>query len=797
MSQEDQEVIVIVEDQEQQKDSLPFDQARIEQTKLFGTNQTNSLFPTNDQPKTRFVLSIDGGGVRGTLAGSILATLEKEVIQEIAKHFAELGEKPPTNNFSLTSCFDLVVGTSTGGIIALGAGISNNGGPFDFKFSASDLGDLYTNNSSQIFSKEFKHGKLREFLISSRYDPTGLEIVMEKYFGKAKLSDLVIPVMVTSYDLNRQELVVFDSEMAKPKGELTMRQLPSDYYLKDIALATSAAPTFFPIRTIESITDPSDKHDYIDAAVTANNPTMLAYLKAKKMYPGDSINIVSLGCGYEGIDRPSLEGKIEWAKTISSLMIQGASNLTEYLMQQMVDLSPLDKYWRIDVKLDQAALDLTSEDYLKSLKILGSSLRTNDGNAYKNIRDTIIDFYRSKSFYTCFKLIEKVESQLMSPKYRKNDQVRIDLSDVGLTPIALWEVVHYLKNQVDYEKIYKIDLSGQTITVEILEQLLHLRTEEAPEKLKKKHCSVEKLTVKTQILEEKCLIHKLIMRDCQLSGQVLAWLVNKSKLFDVLDLGGSVKLSECDSGFLDSLCQLSERGNVILEGKAYWVIGNHYRYFEKFDHCRKSYKKGSELGDVDCEYLDCLMGYFTDNLQDRNEQLHQILKNRNERVGYLLGLAIEQRNLSNNEQAQQSRSSIDSPSSSSPSSSSPMKIPQENDPLPPEFVEYEIENHHALCVDWYVRVSQSISTKDSSQPWIDKAKLRLSKGKTLLPAASSLGLVLYPQGANTTIGEAILSKKERKDQQKKEKQEEKEREKERKRLEKMEKKELKQKMKNQ
>ena len=317
---------------------------------------TKSLMNQEGSSKTRFVLSIDGGGIRGIIPGSILSSLEREIAQIIAKHFDDMGEKPPVHNFCLTSCFDLVAGTSTGGIIALGAGISTNGGRFEFKYNAGDLGDLYTKNGATIFSKEFKHNKLREFLTSSRYDPAGLETVMQQYFGDYKLSDLVTPVLVTSFDLNRQELVVFDSEKARPKGELSKKQLPPDYYCRDIALATSAAPTFFPIRTIESINDPSDKHDYIDGAVTANNPTMLAYVRAKKMFPGDHIHVVSLGCGYENIERPTLEGKIEWAKTISNLMITGASNLTESLMQQMIELSPNDKYWRIDIKLSEVSL---------------------------------------------------------------------------------------------------------------------------------------------------------------------------------------------------------------------------------------------------------------------------------------------------------------------------------------------------------------------------------------------------------------------------------------------------------
>nr|CAG4717988.1 unnamed protein product [Naegleria fowleri] len=747
-------------------------------------------FDRNDhEAKTRFVLSIDGGGIRGIIPGSILASLEKEVIREIVKHFDQLGEKPPVHNFALTSCFDLIAGTSTGGIIALGSGISPNHSRFNFKYNASDLGDLYTNNGSIIFSKENKHNKLREFLTSSRYDPSGLESVLTQYFGTYKLSDLVIPVLVTSFDLNRQELVVFDSEKAKPQGELTQRQLPSDYYLRDIALATSAAPTFFPIRTIESITDPSDKHDYIDGAVTANNPTMLAYLKAKKLYPGDNIYVISLGCGYENIERPVLEGKLEWAKTISSLMITGASNLTESLMQQMVELSPNDKYWRIDVKLDQCHLDVTSEDFLKSLKIIGTSLRTNDDHAYKTIRDTIIDFYASKNFYTCFRLIEEVEQQLESPKLRKNGHIRIDLSDKGLTPIALWEVVHYLKNQISFESIYKLDLSGQEITIEILEQLLYLRTGEAPSKHKKKHPSLKRKEMVTidanKPLANAPLIKRFIMRDCKISGQVLTWLIHQSDiLYEYLDLVGCVKCSECDSGFLDSLCVIAEKEGVTLEGKAWWLIANHYRFFEKFEKARVAFWKGSKLGDVDCEYLESLMGYYMDvnlSLGERIEKLHDLLKKRNERMTYMMGVAIEKKQTEEGSMIEKSPSlpNLENASSGSLKRNSTVLIsnhvttslPVEEDPLPMEFVNYEIENHHALCVDWYVRTSQSINTNDSAQPWIQKSKTRQL---SLLPAANTPLIASFRNmnyASSSSLQEfQLLTKKERKEQKKLEKQ---------------------------
>ena len=68
------------------------------------------------------------------------------------------------------------------------------------------------------------------------------EVIREivKHFDQLGEKTPVIPVLVTSFDLNRQELVVFNSEKAKPQGELTQRQLPSG----DIALATQLLQLF-------------------------------------------------------------------------------------------------------------------------------------------------------------------------------------------------------------------------------------------------------------------------------------------------------------------------------------------------------------------------------------------------------------------------------------------------------------------------------------------------------------------------------------------------------------------------
>lgn len=127
------------------------------------------------------VLAIDGGGIRGIIPAIILSELQKR-----------LG-KP------LWQSFDLIAGTSTGGIIALGIGTRcNNNGPY----SPDQLVDLYVQNGGAIFKKNWF--TFERELVHPKYSPDSLEAALEKFFQATELRTALTPLLISSYDLQSQ-----------------------------------------------------------------------------------------------------------------------------------------------------------------------------------------------------------------------------------------------------------------------------------------------------------------------------------------------------------------------------------------------------------------------------------------------------------------------------------------------------------------------------------------------------------------------------------------------------------------
>ncbi len=297
---------------------------------------------------TRKVLSIDGGGIRGIVPAMILRHLEEEAGRPVSR------------------MFDLVAGTSTGGILALGlVAPTGEGTP---KYSADDLVGLYREEGPNIFSRSFWYW-LRSLgnLVDAKYPAGGLERVLDRYFGSAMLSDSLAPVIVTSYEIERRIPWFFKSRKARDP-ELSEEY---DFPMKTVARATAAAPTYFdPLRV--DFNGGDNYYALVDGGVYANNPAMCAYTEARVMFPDDEILLVSVGTGKRTRRYPVEEvkdwGLTGWVSPILDVVFDGVADTIDFQLRQLLSA---DRYHRFQVGLQNAsdAMDDTSPRNLRNLQL--------------------------------------------------------------------------------------------------------------------------------------------------------------------------------------------------------------------------------------------------------------------------------------------------------------------------------------------------------------------------------------------------------------------------------------------
>lgn len=214
----------------------------------------------DDMEKKR-ILTIDGGGVKGTFPASFLASVEKNTEKSIVDYF------------------DLIVGTSTGGIIALGLGMG---------WPAHDLLNFYVEYGPKIFQEPTLLGRF----FSAKYDPEPLHGALEERFEDRRIGESIVPLVIPSVNLDTGEVHLYKTAHHP--------RLQNDYKKKAVeaAMATSAAPTYFPSYISDS------GLPLIDGGIWANNPMAVAVVEGLTMmgWHPDQIKLLSLGCTTEPFD---------------------------------------------------------------------------------------------------------------------------------------------------------------------------------------------------------------------------------------------------------------------------------------------------------------------------------------------------------------------------------------------------------------------------------------------------------------------------------------------------------------
>ena len=271
----------------------------------------------------KYLLSLDGGGVRELATVTFLANLEKA-----------LGEP-------LYEKFDFFIGTSAGAITAMALSIA--------KMNGDSLLELWSEKTfERILDSSLWDSKLGLMQINPKYDGKGKEQVLNEYFGNLKLGDAIGDLAIVSYDIEERKPLLLTSY-----GNSNISAI-------DAGHASSAAPIYYPTARVGN-------RYLIDGGIVANNPVLHGYAEVKKLYPDSNVKILSVGTG---LNKRPLKGKAsqKWG-------------LIGWLMHDLFGLmleSSLDH---------EIATEIIGKDYIRVNSPLGKVNRRLDDNNKRNLNN--------------------------------------------------------------------------------------------------------------------------------------------------------------------------------------------------------------------------------------------------------------------------------------------------------------------------------------------------------------------------------------------------------------------------
>jgi len=264
------------------------------------------------------VLSADGGGIRGIITIRLLEEIEKRT------------EKP------ISELFDFCMGSSISTLLIAGLLCPDPKNPTKPLYTAKQIKNILINNGSKIFSTS-TIGNIKTLwgLARPKYSDVPLQETIIDLIGNIKFSELLKPCVFPSKDtLSGDNLYIYN------QGQRYDMIDGSDVILADLLCGTTAAPTYFPSKSISI-----DKimYNLIDGGVVINNPSELAFLEARKIL---SVKIYELSVG-TGKTNKSYNSKswgiFDWVGPISNILIDSNSKNQEYELSLITDSSNYDR----------------------------------------------------------------------------------------------------------------------------------------------------------------------------------------------------------------------------------------------------------------------------------------------------------------------------------------------------------------------------------------------------------------------------------------------------------------------
>lgn len=305
--------------------------------------------------KTFKILSIDGGGILGLYSADILERIQHEFCKDE----------------SLSKYFNLITGTSTGGIIALGLSLGR---------SAGEIKDFYEKYGEKIFplSKQKYIGILR-----NKYSNKNLKEALQAFFDEKAIKDCKCAVCIPAIDVVNCKPIMFKT------NNNGIQTRDSNTSLVDIALSTSAAPSYFPLHSFGTF------QGLADGGLWQNNPALCGLIEAVSYFVGpdkeyDKIKILSVGNPNSsiktGVSIKNLNsGILKWNANLVTLPMKISSMATDQILSFLYKNHSLNikKYLRIETKnlpTNYLDLKLDSADKESYKKILGLSAQSFNDN---------------------------------------------------------------------------------------------------------------------------------------------------------------------------------------------------------------------------------------------------------------------------------------------------------------------------------------------------------------------------------------------------------------------------------
>lgn len=310
------------------------------------------------------ILSIDGGGIRGIIPSVFLATL---------KDMLELnGMKQPFHKI-----FNLMAGTSTGGLISLALSVprtqKNDGSLFDPEGGMipqrlpelyEKLGDRAFPGNRQRFTRTF-----RQFF-TSKYSAGPLRSILTDLYGSSTVKHALTNLLITAFDMESMQPVFIKKRTPESGGEMD-----PDFFMVDAALATAAVPTYFPPACVAAVDNHDKKYCLVDGGIFCINPAMSALTEARKLMPDAEYILLSLGTGTQTedykTDRMDRWGFFNWiAPWLGVPLIAAVGEGQRISTTHMLKRYPKVSLYRFDINLERGKgrLDDGSAENLRYLR---------------------------------------------------------------------------------------------------------------------------------------------------------------------------------------------------------------------------------------------------------------------------------------------------------------------------------------------------------------------------------------------------------------------------------------------